>query len=266
MSGGFFGMTAAAGISLLRSLRSDKFLDGSSERADGLLGAFEYPTAVIGVGRALRGAVGLLGGGDGSRARLGGGGLAAWLGGGLRGRRGVTGVGGIGGGRGWVAIGGGWIDAGEIGGARGGPFLRRFRGRGICQARSPRPARKTPAPDCSPLLIMAAIASGEGAATAAGGVVTVACGVVSGASEPSGRIVATYVSLVAEAGAETAGGVLVCVAWLVGGAAEGASDSIALTFASSSAGGAAPSVSASDMAPANVTSTSAASARIKRRD
>ncbi len=84
--------------------------------------------------------------------------------------------------------------------------------------------------------------------------------------EQSGRIVATYVSLVAEAGAETAGGVLVCVAWLVGGAVEGASDSTAPTLASASAGGAASSVSASDMAPAKVTSTSAASARIKRRD
>jgi len=107
---------------------------------------------------------------------------------------------------------------------------------------------------------MSEIASGEGAGTAAGGVATVACGVVSGASEPSGRIVATYVS----AGAETAAGVLACAAWLAGGAAEGASVSIALTF--SSAVGAAPSVSASDMAPANVTSTNAASARIKRRD
>ena len=72
--------------------------------------------------------------------------------------------------------------------------------------------------DCSPLLIMAEIASGDGAATVAGDVTTVACGVVSGASDPSGRIVATYVSLVAEAGAETAGAVLACVAWLVGAA------------------------------------------------
>ena len=73
--------------------------------------------------------------------------------------------------------------------------------------------------DCSPLLIMAEIASGDGAATVAGGVTTVACGVVSGASDPSGRIVATYVSLVAEAGAETAGAVLACVAWLAAGLA-----------------------------------------------
>src|ERR1019366_1245358 len=121
-----------------RSIRSDKFLDGSSERADGLLGPFEYPIAVVGVGRVLRRVVGLFGGGDGSRARLGrdglgGGGLGSD---GLRGRRrGGAGVAGIGGGRGWVAIGGGWIDAGEIGGVHDGPFLRRFRGSGILARR-----------------------------------------------------------------------------------------------------------------------------------
>ncbi len=219
-----------------RSLRSDKFLDGSSERADGLFGAFEYPTAIVGVGRALRRAVGLFGGGDGSRARLGDDGLGGGdgLGGdGLRGRRGVAGVGGIGDSRGWVAVGGGRIDAGEIGGVRGGSFLRRFRGSGIFarRVRLGRGGRRR-------LRLLATLDNGgdrvgRGSGTAAGGVgggATVACGVVSGASEPSGRIVATYVSLVAEAGAETAGGVLACVAWLVGGAVEGASDSIAVTF------------------------------------